>query len=426
LTHSSLWAATGNWPGDGPDLEIVVKLIQALPRRMCFGAASASSIELCVAGWIAGSQYRRQTTVFADHGGGEPLMDVEVFRLPRATTLSSWRLAYNIRQRIERENYELIVTQQHVATAARIAAFNRRAPVILQTHNFIDPPRTGPGAWAYNRVKLRQFQNLSGLTLISEATKSRFEEQWPNVTIPRAVISNGLDFSSWHAETEKENLIVVVGRAHETKGIVESALGVATFLATSPEWRASFILSRIDGASHYFKEVCKVLAPFSDQCDIEIDIPFERVQQITERAAISVVASKWAEPFGRTALEAHAAGAALISSGTGGLREISANAAEYLTEISGPAIAEKLSFLNLNEVRRKQIATEGAARVRRHFRLAPRPQDRTSNIPAICERLDRFYEEVLTRHESKFALASTKRLTSAYGIKSFIGVNREI
>jgi glycosyltransferase involved in cell wall biosynthesis len=410
-----------NLPGDGRDLEIVVKLIQALPRRMCFEAASASSIELCVAEWIAGSQYRHQTTVFADHGGGgDPLMDVEVFRLPRATTLSSWRLAYNIRQQVERRNYELIVTQQHVATAARIAAFNRRAPVILQTHNFIDPPRTGHGAWAYNCMKLRQFQNLSGLTLISEATKSRFEEQWPNVTIPRTVISNGLDFSLWHPATEKENLIVVVGRAHDTKGIIESALGVVTFLATSREWRASFILSRIDGAPHYFNEVRKILTPLSDQCDIEIDIPFKRVQQITERAAISVVASKWAEPFGRTALEAHAAGAALISSGTGGLREISADAAEYLTEISGPAIAEKLSFLHSNEVRRKQIAADGAERVRRHFRLAPMPQDRAGNIPAISERLDRFYEDVLMRHESKFAIASMRRLTSAYGGKSII------
>ena len=403
-----------------------MKLIQALPRRMYFEAASASSIELCVAEWIAGSQYRHQTTVFADYGGGGgPLIDVEVFRLPPATTLSSWRLAYSIRQQVERQKYELIVTQQHVATAARIAAFNRRVPVILQTHNFIDPPRTGHGAWAYNRLKLRQFQNLSGLTLISQATKSRFEEQWPGVTIPRTVISNGFDFSSWHPETGKEKLIVVVGRAHETKGILESALGVATFLAASPEWRASFILSRIDGAPHYFTEVCNILAPLSDQCDIEIDIPFNRVQQITERAAISIVASKWAEPFGRTALEAHAAGAALISSGTGGLREISANAAEYLAEISGPAIAEKLSFLNSNEVRRKQIAADGAERVRRHFRIAPLPQNRAGNIPAICERLDRFYEDVLMHEKNKFSTSSNHNVTGAYGEKLISNNNSE-
>ena len=48
-----------------------------------------------------------------------------------------------------------------------------------------------------------------------------------------------------------------------------------------------------------------------------------------------------------------------------------------------------------DEVRRKQIAADGAERVRRHFRLAPMPQDRAGNIPAICERLDRFYEDVL-------------------------------
>ncbi len=383
---------------------------------MCFGAATASSIELCVAEWIAGSQYRHQTTVFADRGDGDPLLDVEIFRLATRRTLSSWHLAYKIRQQVECQNYELIVTQQHVATAGRISAFNRRTPVVLQTHNFIDAPRTGRGAKLYNRLKCRQFQQLAGLTFISEATRMRFEEEWPHVTTPRTVISNGFDFTSWNAREKKEELIVVVGRAHEAKGILEAALGVAAFLGAAPEWRASFILSKSDAAPQYFNDVCSIIAPFSDRCEIAIDIPFERVKRITERAAVSIVASKWAEPFGRTALEAHAAGVALISSGTGGLREISGDAAEYLTEISGPAIAEKLSFLRANEARRRQIAYEGSERVRRYFRLAPTPHEFAGNVPAICEKLDRFYEQVLVKHRSNRDQDPSGRFRSSYQI----------
>jgi len=59
----------------------------------------------------------------------------------------------------------------------------------------------------------------------------------------------------------------------------------------------------------------------------------------------SVVASKWAEPFGRVTLEAHAGGAALISSGTGGLSEISGDAALYLEAVTGPVIASALCQL---------------------------------------------------------------------------------
>ena len=128
-------------------------------------------------------------------------------------------------------------------------------------------------------MKLRQFQNLSGLTLISEATKSRFEEQWPNVTIPRTVISNGLDFSLWHPATEKENLIVVVGRTCIIRRVSSnSALGSRHLPCDLARMaRQLHLVPEIDGAPHYFNEVRKILTPLSDQCDIEIDIPFKRV-----------------------------------------------------------------------------------------------------------------------------------------------------
>ena len=47
------------------------------------------------------------------------------------------------------------------------------------------------------------------------------------------------------------------------------------------------------------------------------------------RAAIVVVPSRWAEPFGLVALEALASGAALICSPRGGLPEVAGDAAVY-------------------------------------------------------------------------------------------------
>jgi glycosyltransferase involved in cell wall biosynthesis len=376
-----------------------MKIIHSLPRSMRFEAKAASSIELCVAEWVSGSRYRQDTTVFAERGAAPPLLDVDIFRLPPAKRLSSWHLAHTIRRQVKMRRYDLVVAQQHIPTVARIAAFNPRIPVILQTHNFIAPPRRGGmGAYVHNTLRRRQLQRLAGITLVSEATLRRFEADWPDVTIPRRVISNGFDFSSWHPAIVRQKTIIVVGRTHETKGILEAAQGVSIFLEKFPDWRAMFVLSHTKENKEYFDSIVNALNSSKSQAEIMIDIPFAQVRQITENADISIVASKWEEPFGRTALEAHAGGAALISSQTGGLREISGDTAAGLSEVTSSAIASLLFRLASDDALREKLSREGMQRVRRLFPLTRTSSDVASGIMPICERLDEFYEEVVERH----------------------------
>jgi glycosyltransferase involved in cell wall biosynthesis len=381
-----------------------MKIIQAVPRRMRFEAKAASSVELCVADWVSGSRYRQETTVFAERGGA-PLIDVDIFRLAPAKRLSSWHLAYTIRQQVKLKGYELVVAQQHIATAARIAAFSPNTPVILQTHNFIDPPKRGVGAYLYNALRYRQLQRLAGITLVSEATLRRFESDWPEVTIPRRVISNGFDFSLWHPAAIRQKTIIVIGRTHETKGILEAAQGISTFLEKFKDWRAVFVLSEPQRAKSYFDSIVNVLKPFKSQTELLTGIPFSQVRQITENAAISIVASKWDEPFGRTALEAHAGGAALISSGTGGLREISGDAAAYLNEVTSSAVSSLLFRLASDDALREKLSREGMQRVRHHFPLARTSSETASGVMPLCERLDQFYEEVVERYAERAGAA---------------------
>ncbi len=373
-----------------------MKIIHALPRRMRFEAKAASSVELCVAEWISGSRYRETTTVFAEHGD-TPLLDVEIFRLAPVRRLLSWHLAYTIRQQVRRRGYDLVVSQQHIPTVARIAALSPNTPVVLQTHNFIEPPLTGLRYQWQNAVRYRQFQRLAGITLVSEATRKQFESDWPTVTVPRTVISNGFDFSLWKPAAERQKTILVVGRAHDTKGILEAAQGVRMFLGDYIDWRAVFILTDTVNNKTYLDSIVEALKPVNGRIEILIGVPFARVKHITENAAISIVASKWAEPFGRTALEAHAGGAALISSQSGGLIEISGDAAASLPEISGPAIAVELSRLASNEPLRQRLATAGMERVRRLFPLTRASAESLGDVMPICERLDQFYDDVLGR-----------------------------
>ncbi len=374
-----------------------MKLIQALPGRMRFEAKAASSIELCVADWVSGSRYRQDTTVFAEPGEA-PLTNVNLFRVAPARRFASWRLAVTIRRQVRLHGYQLIVVQQHIPLAARIAAFNPGVPVILQTHNFIPRPHSGVGSSLYNAVRYRELGSLAGITLVSEATLRRFESDWPKLAIPHRVISNGFDFSSWNPSAKRSKTVIIVGRAHETKGILEAAEGVRLLLETFRDWRAVFVLSHTEDQPAYFSSVVDALKPLKDQTEILVNVSFGQVKQVTEQAAISIVASKWEEPFGRTALEAHAGGAALISSQTGGLREISGDSAAYLNEVTGPAIGSMLLRLASDDALRETMSREGMQRVRRLFPLARTSTEMASDVIPICEQLDQFYEEIVELH----------------------------
>jgi glycosyltransferase involved in cell wall biosynthesis len=98
-----------------------------------------------------------------------------------------------------------------------------------------------------------------------------------------------------------------------------------------------------------------------------VDRPFAEVKALNESAAIALIPSMWREPFGRTCLEAHAGGATVISSGSGGLREISGEAALFLRRVDAGTIAEALEALIGDEALRVRLAAESSARVRRLF-----------------------------------------------------------
>jgi glycosyltransferase involved in cell wall biosynthesis len=82
------------------------------------------------------------------------------------------------------------------------------------------------------------------------------------------------------------------------------------------------------------------------------------------RAAIVVVPSRWAEPFGLTALEALGAGAALVVSHRGGLPEIGGDAAVYIDPEDARSLASTLVELARDPARRDALADAGRRRAR--------------------------------------------------------------
>ena len=98
--------------------------------------------------------------------------------------------------------------------------------------------------------------------------------------------------------------------------------------------------------------------------------PHAEVLHAMSRAAIVVVPSRWAEPFGLTALEAMACGAVLVCSGRGGLAEVAGQAGLIADPEDTEAFAGALLRLAADDGLRAALSAAGVQRARRHFSLA--------------------------------------------------------
>ena len=337
-----------------------------LPRGMRYAVASATSIDLFVCEVAAYSRFRIE--VVAEHAG-QPLQAPAVHNLPRFDFAGTWRRARIVTALARRRKPALLLVQQHFPSAV---AIRKRVdvPVILQRHNFMRPPREGRlfgKLWLQHRV--RQFNLLAGLTFVSAAALGQFERDWPQVTTPRRVIPNGIDFTNWNPREVREKLVLVVGRATPEKGLLEAAQALARALPRHKDWSAIFVVSEPEANPTYFEALRMATKPLGERAQILASMPFAEVKALNERAAISVIPSKWREPFGRTCLEAHAGGAAVISSGSGGLKEISGDAAVYTPIVDSENLFEALTILMSDEEKRYSLACEGSERVRRLFDL---------------------------------------------------------
>jgi glycosyltransferase involved in cell wall biosynthesis len=277
---------------------------------------------------------------------------------------------------------DIIIVQQHLPTAAAIVRRLPGAKVILHRHNFAKTAGAGMtlGDTIRRAFRKRRYSQLAGIVHVSNACASAFAEAWPDVPVPSCIVHNGLDFAEWCPEAERRKEILLVGRCAPEKGVLEAAQAIVTVLEALPDWRARFMLSNVETHPNYFDRLRELLVGLGTRVSLGTQLPFAEVKKAYESAAIALVPSKWQEPFGRTALEAHAGGAALISSGTGGLSEISGSAALMLSAVTPEAIAASIRMLINDPEMRNRLAREGADRVRSRFDIGTQ----ASRLDSFC------------------------------------------
>lgn len=355
-----------------------MRIVQVLPRGMHFGPRRATAIDLCARDFIVHSRYARSTTVLGA-AVEEPFEGISFKPVEAPKGASQVAAAVRFAQAARALSPDLVVVHQNVISGAIIGRLLAPVPVLLHRHNL--QKRGGIFTRLYQRW---QFSQLAGTIWVSDVARRSFLESFPQFWGSAVTVYTGLHISAWSPARDREQVVLCVGRAAPDKGMLEAAEALSATLANASGWRARFIMSRLDRNDEYLGRVRQALAPLGQRADIQTDVPHSVVKRAYETAAIALVPSIFREPFGRTAIEAMAGGAALVCSRSGALPEVVGDAALTLETVTPAAISAAVGSLIANGGLRADYAARGRRRAERCFQVQKQ-----------AEALDRLYASVV-------------------------------
>lgn len=310
-----------------------------------------------VAGVLAAhSRYLGSMRIFCDEGATDAV-DLPLHRLPAG--LDKRARIEAVAAALKAYGADCVEYHQQIGNAAAIARRLPRARHILYRHNAIEP-----GGSLIDRMRYGwRYAAFDRIVFVSEAARAEFAGSHPRFADRTRAIRNAIDPAGWLADPDlKEPLIAFSGRAMKEKGVDLLCEALIAVLTRHPGWRAALALGDWDKHDAWAApHVDRLVEAVGERVDVRRSAPLGEVANILRRAAIAVVPSVWAEPLGLTALEAHVAGAAVVSSGRGGLKEASGPHAVYVDDLTARGLAEAIERLIEDPTSRLALARDGQA-----------------------------------------------------------------
>lgn len=332
------------------------KMAIVCPPRGHFSPARAGAIEIDIYDAVIHSKYRERLVVIGRETDA-PYADVDFVPVEADDSTRSYRDA--VIAKLQEIDLDYIEARQHMATCHAVAKAFPTVPKMLFRHSHTKTPK-GPiqGWW-----RARQYRPFDSIAFVSEFARGRFAADFPDLAERTYVAYNGIDTDDHKAsDQQKEKLILFAARLIPNKGAMEFVEGISDVLQRQPDWRAEVIGKTNADFEEFNRDLMERMDAAGERLVFRGYQPFEETMKAFARAEIVVVPSIWQETFGRTAMEANAYGAALVSSGRGGLREVSGDAAIYIDEVSAKSIAGAVLTLIQDEEKRRALKEQGRRR----------------------------------------------------------------
>ena len=143
---------------------------------------------------------------------------------------------------------------------------------------------------------------------------------------------------------EKQKIISFVGKLNSAKGYDLFGNTIIKILDKYPDWK-SIVIGDEPREKLIFKHKNLKIKGFIEN---------KKILKILEKVSISIICSRWEEPFGRTSLEAASRGSAVIISDRGGLKETSKSAI-VLKDLNEIELFNQIENLIKNNKKLRQV-----------------------------------------------------------------------
>lgn len=339
-----------------------------LPSGCTFAASAPNSMETVIRTLVA-AMPGQDVRIFCDEGAQDHGMSSV---LPLRMDNRRGALLEGLRA----FQPDLVECHQQVKQAVILARSMPEARHVLYRHNGLKAPRHLLDAWRYNA----RYGAMDGFIFVSAAERAAFTHAYPALANRAWAVPNPIDTGPWLASPDqREPVIAFSGRAMPEKGLDLVCAALPSVLDRHPGWRAVLMLGDWMHHQKWAAPHVAALRPYESRVTVLHSAPLSEVQRQMKTAAIALTPSMWDEPFGLTAVEAHAAGAALITSGRGGLREASGPHALYLNDLTPRTLVSAIEELIVQPNRRVALARAA----QRYVIEVHAPRVRASELLAI-------------------------------------------
>tara|TARA_B100000963_G_scaffold336593_1_gene331795 strand:- start:9941 stop:12058 length:2118 start_codon:yes stop_codon:yes gene_type:complete len=319
-----------------------MKISILLPYKENFSSKYAGAVSLFVKDTSKNSKYKDSIYVYGNMNFSKPFLKNYVNIKLDKKILQSNSKNYVLKfLEQEKKNNSDIIEIHNRPNYIRYLENIRNKKIILYFHN--DPLSMNGSKSVSDRLYL--LNNIDKILFNSKWSQKRFFIDIDNEELLKQKTSICYQSTSKVKInfSKKKKLISFVGKLNRAKGYDLFGNAIIKILNKYPKWKSIVIGDEPREKIDFKHKNLKILGFTSH----------EHVLSILRNVSISVVCSRWEEPFGRTSLEAASRGSAVIISKKGGLPETS-NKAILIEDLNSQNIFKSIEKLILNPIELKK------------------------------------------------------------------------
>ena len=330
-------------------------IAMVLPLREGFGPQSAGAIAM-----VARCHAEASPHAVVVLGGAQSCATYSGLEFRGLASRSPWHYGLRVIKDLLKRSPTVVEVHQQPRLALILATLMPRTRVMLFLHNDPLSMRGLRGIAARQRLLHR----LHRVICVSDYLRERYRSGMTGESSILVSLHNPLNIKNLPSQFIKADQILYAGRIVADKGVADFIGACRQILPALPGWTARIIGGDRFGPKSPETAFFRAMRDAAKEAGIRFDgpQPHDFVLQAMAGAAIAVVPSRWPEPFGMTALEAMASGAALIAARAGGLPEVAGNAAWYFPPGDTAALSNAIRDLALDRRLRDALVKSGLAR----------------------------------------------------------------